>query len=176
MPLLKNSDFVQDDWVALDDDAALPDGGNIIVSFARLQRDWDHLAKFAGQVGARLNNTDGAEALQPFMAHLSIIVLPFPAFADGRAYSIARGLRLNGYRGELRATGNVLPDQLQMMRQVGFDTFDVSERFGLAVWQKASHQMSLAYQRGLFRPAGEVEVWAVRHGDYAPWEEQPHAG
>jgi uncharacterized protein (DUF934 family) len=176
MPLLKNNEFVSDIWTTLNDDQALPEGGNVIVSFARLSQDWDQLAKFTGLVGARLTNTDTSDSLHPFMQHLAIIVLPFPAFADGRAYSIARSLRLDGFRGELRATGNVLPDQLQLMRQVGFDTFDVSERFGLDVWQKASHQMSLAYQRGLFRPAGEVEVWTKRHGDYAPWEEQSHAG
>jgi hypothetical protein len=36
--------------------------------------------------------------------------------------------------------------------------------------------MSLAYQRGLYRPAGEAEVWSERHRDAEPWLEQPHAG
>ena len=103
-------------------------------------------------------------------------MLPFPAFADGRAYSIARQLRDFGYRGEIRATGNVLPDQLQFMLQVGFDAFDIGERFPLSAWQQASKQMSLAYQRGLFRRNSEAEVWTERHTDADPWLEQPHAG
>ena len=69
-----------------------------------------------------------------------------------------------------------LPDQLQFMRQVGFDAFEVSERFAPEVWLKASRQMSLAYQRGLYRPAGEAEVWSERHRDAEPWLEQPYAG
>ena len=48
--------------------------------------------------------------------------------------------------------------------------------FTLDAWQKASRQMSLAYQRGLFRKAGEREVWSERHQGFEPWEEQPHAG
>jgi uncharacterized protein (DUF934 family) len=176
MPLLKNNAFVSDEWTTLDDEIALPDGGKIIVSFVRLARDWDTLAKFPGVLGVKLANTEKVEALAPYVSQLAIIVLAFPAFTDGRAYSLARGLRLDGYRGELRAEGNLLPDQLQYMRQVGFDSFQVNDRFPLQSWQAASHQMSLAYQRGLFRQAGEGEVWSQRHQGFAPWEEQPHAG
>jgi uncharacterized protein (DUF934 family) len=176
MPLLKNNAFVKDEWTTLVDDDATPEGGKIIVSFARLAKDWDTLAKFPGVLGVMLSNTERVEALAPYLSQLGIIVLAFPAFTDGRAYSLARGLRLNGYRGELRAEGNLLPDQLQYMRQVGFDSFAVNDRFPLQSWQSASHQMSLAYQRGLFRAAGEKEVWSDRHQGFAAWEEQPHAG
>ena len=72
--------------------------------------------------------------------------------------------------------GNVLPDQLQFMLQVGFDAFEIGDRFPLETWQKASRQMSLAYQRGLFRRGSEAEIWTERHTDAEPWLEQPHAG
>lgn len=176
MPLLKNDSFVPDEWLDLSEEAVLPEGGKIIVSFTRLSKDWDLLAKFPGVLGVRLSNTDKVESLAPYLSQMAIIVLAFPAFTDGRAYSLARGLRLDGYRGELRAEGNILPDQLQYMRQVGFDSFQVSDRFPLQAWQAASHQMSLAYQRGLFRKVGEQEVWSERHQGFTPWEEQPHAG
>jgi uncharacterized protein (DUF934 family) len=176
MPLLKNNAFIQDEWTTLTDDDAAPDGGKIIVSFTRLAKEWDALAKFPGVLGVKLNNNERIEALAPYISQIAIIVLAFPAFTDGRAYSIARGLRLDGYRGELRAEGNLLPDQLQYMRQVGFDSFQVNERFPLQSWQAAATQMSLAYQRGLFRQAGENEVWSTRHQGFAAWEEQPHAG
>lgn len=176
MPLLKNNAFIADEWTSLADDSALPEGGKIIVTFVRLAKDWDMLAKFPGVLGVKLANTDKVEALAPYLSQLAIIVLAFPAFTDGRAYSLARGLRLDGYRGELRAEGNLLPDQLQYMRQVGFDSFEVNDRFPLQSWQAASNHMSLAYQRGLFRQANEQEVWSQRHQGFAPWEEQPHAG
>jgi uncharacterized protein (DUF934 family) len=176
MPLLKRNVFINDEWVHLDDAAFLPSSGAVTVSFDRLEKEWDTLAHFTGPLGVRLVNTEKAQNLAPYIAQLALIVLPFPAFSDGRSYSIARQLRLDGYRGELRATGNVLPDQVQFMHQVGIDAYEVTDRFSLADWQNASKQMSLAYQRGLYRTTGEREVWSARHQGFAPWEEQPHAG
>ena len=60
-----------------------------------------------------LANTDPVEDLAPHVGRLRLIVLDFPKFSDGRAYSQARLLRGRlGYRGELRATGGVLQDQI----------------------------------------------------------------
>lgn len=176
MPLLKNNTLISDTWLHADVDGEIPNAGDVIVPFARLLKEFDSLAMRADRLGVRLGNVDRAEALSTFLPRLSVIVLPFPAFNDGRAYSIARQLRQMGYRGELRATGNVLPDQLQLMLQVGFDAFEVTDRFPLELWQKASKQMSLAYQRGLFRRGAEAEIWTERHTDAEPWLEQPHAG
>ncbi|MBG1231590.1 DUF934 domain-containing protein [Aestuariivirga litoralis] len=176
MPLLKNSQFVDDDYITVGDEDALPQAGRVLVSFPRLKKEWDEIAKLPAMVGVRLANTDKVEELTPYLSKIALVVLSFPAFTDGRSYSIARGLRLDGYRGELRAEGNVLPDQLQYMRQIGFDSFLVTDRFPLEVWQAAAHQMSLAYQRGLFRQVQETEVWSIRHQGFEAWEEQPHAG
>jgi uncharacterized protein (DUF934 family) len=175
MPLLKNNAFVQDDWKTVDGDEALPDG-NAIVPFARLLKDFEALSKRNRKLGVVFPNVERAEVLKTFLPALSLIVLSFPSFTDGRAYSIARQLREIGFAGELRAAGNVLRDQLQFMRQVGFDAFDVSDRFPPALWLRSQRQMSLAYQRGLYRPSGEAEVWGERHGEAAPWFEQPFAG
>ncbi|MGH6907736.1 MAG: DUF934 domain-containing protein, partial [Aestuariivirga sp.] len=139
-------------------------------------REFEQLAKRNGKLGVLVSNADRAETLATFLPKLSVVVVPFPNFTDGRAYSIARQLRDFGYRGEIRGAGNVLPDQLQFMLQVGFDAFDIGERFPLSAWQAASKQMSLAYQRGLFRRNSEAEIWTERHTDAEPWLEQPHAG
>jgi uncharacterized protein (DUF934 family) len=176
MPLLRNNAFVVDTWNHLGLEDKLPDGGNAVLPFQRLKNEWESLAKFPGQLGVLLNNSDSAGELEHFLPHLALVILPFPAFTDGRAYSIARQIRLAGYRAELRATGNLLPDQFQYMQQVGFTSFDVTDRFPLSMWQSAAKQMSLAYQRGLYRRTGETEVWTERHMEAAPWEEQPHAG
>ena len=56
-----------------------------------------------------LANTDPVEDLAPHVGRLRLIILDFPKFSDGRAYSQARLLRGRmGYRGELRATGGAL--------------------------------------------------------------------
>lgn len=176
MPLLKHGTIVPDHWIQIDMDGELPRHGDVILPLPRLLRDWESLSQRPAGLGARLGNTDRPEALEPILHRLSVIVLPFPAFNDGRAYSLARKLREMGFSGELRATGNVLPDQLQFMLQVGFNAFEISDRFSIDTWNGASRQMSLAYQRGLFRRDAEAEIWTERHSDAEPWLEQPHAG
>lgn len=176
MPLLKNNTLISDTWIHAGAEDHLPEAGDVIVPFARLLREFETLSKRSGKLGVAFSNVDRAEALATFLPKLSVVVLAFPAFNDGRAYSLARQLRDFGYKGEIRAIGNVLPDQLQLMLQVGFDAFDIGERFPLSAWQSASKQMSLAYQRGLFRRNSEAEIWTERHTDAEPWLEQPHAG
>lgn len=66
----------------------------------------------------------GAVVLTP---GLEMIRVDFPSFADGRGFTIARRLRLRGYRGRLRARGHVLADQYAMARRAGFDEVEIDE-------------------------------------------------
>ena len=177
MPLVKGGKIATDVFVHVADDAEIPVDGGILISAARFLGDAEALSGRAGKTGVIWPNNRDIDDLVPWLDRLAVVALVFPSFRDGRAYSQARVLReRHGYRGELRATGNVLPDQLQFMLQVGFDTFDIGERFTLATWQQASKLMSLAYQRGLYRRNDEAEIWTERHTDAEPWLEQPHAG
>ena len=56
-----------------------------------------------------------------------IIRVDFPTYSDGRGFTIARQLRLMGYRGRLRAKGHVISDQYAMARRCGFDEIEISE-------------------------------------------------
>ena len=69
----------------------------------------------------RLEAGEDARALLPHLDHISLIEIDFPRFRDGRGYSSAQILREAGYKGELRATGDVLVDQIDHMRPCGFD-------------------------------------------------------
>ncbi len=55
-----------------------------------------------------------------------LIRVDFPSFADGRGFTIARQLRLMGYKGRLRARGHVIADQYAMARRAGFDEVEIS--------------------------------------------------
>ena len=94
-----------------------------------------------------LANTDDVTSLQPQLAGLALITLHFPKFSDGRAYSQARILRERlGYRGELRATGGVLQDQLPFLLRCGFDSFESEQKgFGEALL-RARTLFSVVYQ------------------------------
>ncbi len=94
-----------------------------------------------------LANTDDVNCLQPHLADLTLIVLHFPKFSDGRAYSQARNLRERmGYSGEMRATGGVLQDQLPFLLRCGFDSFESDQKgFGEAL-MRARTLFSVVYQ------------------------------
>ena len=90
------------------------------------------------------------------LSGFSVLVLQFPGFKDGRAYSQARIIRERlGYGGELRASGSVVRDQLLFMRRCGFTTFEVDD----ANVDGALEEFSLFYQTS----ADKAEpVWRQR--------------
>jgi uncharacterized protein (DUF934 family) len=90
--------------------------------------DFVTLADIAAHTGAvDLAQTDTADALIPYLGQLTLIRIAFPAFSDGRAFTIARRLRALGYRGNLRACGPVIVDQYPMARRVGFDQVEIPD-------------------------------------------------
>lgn len=79
-------------------------------------------------IGVWIDSDEGPEELAPFVSKLSLIAVNFPSFRDGRGYSTARLLRERyGFKGELRAIGDVLHDQLFYMKRCGIDTFAIRE-------------------------------------------------
>ena len=107
--LVRDAGFADDDWRGAfvewsggETLAALPDGAALDVG-----------------------NTARAEDLAPGFARIALIRIDFPSHADGRGFSLARHLRLLGYRGRLRAGGRVLADQYAMARRSGFDEVEI---------------------------------------------------
>ena len=66
-----------------------------------------------------------AEDIAPLFGRVALIRIGFPSHADGRGFSLARHLRLLGYRGRLRASGRILADQYAMARRSGFDEVEI---------------------------------------------------
>lgn len=129
MRLLRDRRVVDDVFVHLGEEGEIPEGADVIVPWARWTRERDSLARRGGRLGVRVPSDLGVAAIAPDLAHFAVVAIEFPAFRDGRGYSIARLLRdRHGYRGELRAVGNVLHDQLFYMRRCGFDAFEIDPR------------------------------------------------
>ena len=74
-----------------------------------------------------LANTDDPSLLKDHLGGLTLIRIAFPAFNDGRAFTIARRLREMGYAGTLRALGPVIADQYAMARRLGFDEVEIPD-------------------------------------------------
>lgn len=136
------------DYPPFDDQAALPQGGAVLVSFARWERDRAVLTTRGAAFGVRLPNTLDVQALPADLLAAELIVLDFPSFGDGRAYSQARLLReARGYRGELRATGAaVVRDQLLGMIRCGIDSFVLRDDQSPDACEQALREFSMAYQ------------------------------
>ena len=117
--------FVADDWRVLADDEAIPPDGRILLPLARWRQEKASLAARDVPLGVRVQPPEEVDPETDDIAQLQVIALVFPKFSDGRAYSMARRLRERGYTGEIRATGDVLLDQLPLMLRAGFDSFEI---------------------------------------------------
>ena len=109
----------------------------------------------------RLEPDDDARALLPHLDRIALIEVAFPKFRDGRGYSSARILRESGYTGELRAEGNVLVDQVPLMRRCGFDSFAPDRPLDMEAVERALARYDHVYQRAA---DDAVPVWKLRHG------------
>ena len=138
--------------------------------FLRFRTDESHeepavtLDAFLGQTNAtavRLESDEDARALIPHLGQLALIEIAFPKFRDGRGYSAARILREAGYTGELRAQGDVLVDQIPLMRRCGFDAFAPEADVDEEALDRALNRYGDVYQKAA---DGRSPVWARRHG------------
>ena len=88
----------------------------------------------------------------------ALVALDFPKFRDGRAYSYARLLRERyGFRGELRAVGEVLLEQLFFMLRTGFDAFEIQGPDPSGAYRTALADFSVWYQ-----PTGDGRPTAIQ--------------
>jgi uncharacterized protein (DUF934 family) len=132
MAIFKGHGFAPDDWAIAPDDAPLPDG-RAVVSKSRFLADRESLTARNTPLGLILRSGESLDSLEDDLDRFQLIVLDIPKYTDGRSYSTARLLRERyKYAGELRATGDVLRDQIMFMHRAGFDSFDVTHEGTIA--------------------------------------------
>ena len=168
MALWRDGGFADDQWTTLDDSAPIPDRGAIIVSFARWRADKAALEARADPVGVAIAAGKDAVAELGEAARRPLVALKFDKFADGRAFSYAELLReRHGFKGELRATGEVLLDEMAYMARCGFNAFEVIDASTLrALKEGRLPKGALFYQPALGpreAPAG-TRPWLRRAG------------
>ena len=153
------------DWTVLADDAPLPSSGKVLVSLARWRKDAAALATGGLSIGVVIPNTEDVTAAWPEIKDRPVLALHWPAVGDGRAYSQARLLRERfGFKGELRATGEVTRDLLQLMHRCGINAFELRADQDIEDCLRAFNDFSIAYQN----PTGSLpNVWDVRRAQSA---------
>src|ERR1700750_347380 len=158
MPLVKGGKITDEVFAHVAGGGDLPEQAAILVSAKRFLADPDVLLGRPGvKLGVVWPNNQDVDALVPYLDRLAVVALVFPSFRDGRAYSQARLLRERyAYRGELRATGQVLRDQFVFMLRAGFDAFEVKKDSDAAAFARTVKRYSVFYQ-----PTGDGRVTAL---------------
>jgi uncharacterized protein (DUF934 family) len=162
MRLVKSGHVIEDRYVRVPDDALIPDDLPVIVPAARFLAEAADSARRAAPTGVLWPNNRKVAELAPHLDRLALVALLFPTFRDGRAYSQARQLRETyGFRGELRATGDVLRDQFMFLVRAGFDAFEVKKDADVAAFSNEIARHTVFYQ-----PTGDgrLPVAQARHG------------
>ena len=107
--LVRDCGFQDDDWRG---------------EFIQWSGEDDH-STLPDRAALDVQNDVPAEDIVPHFERIALIRIDFPSPTDGRGFSLARHLRLLGYRGRLRATGHILADQYAMARRSGFDEVEI---------------------------------------------------
>ena len=166
--LWKDGAFQADTWQDWPEGGALDASADALVPFERFAADPDFFLARKGRLGVHVAPGEDVTVLTGHLEHIALIALEFPSFADGRNYSAARLLRERlGYGGEIRAVGDVLADQIALMRRCGIDAYLVSH----GPTQQALQAGRIAEVRHYYQPVSGTEIPAGSR----PWARQPAA-
>ncbi len=158
MAIVHNGKLVADAFTDVSDANLIPEEGVILISLEQWQANRITLLERRQAIGLRLSSDEHPKALGDDVHRFAMIALEFPSFRDGRAYSYARLLRDRcGFKGEIRAVGDVLLDQLHYMERVGFDAFEIPGEDPLGTFEHATAAFKVWYQ-----PAADKRPWAAR--------------
>ena len=162
--LFDGTRFIPDRWRHLQDGEDVPDAGYVILTPEQAGGALDPNPN-RGPIGLIVAPATALETLGD-TTRFGLLALPFPKFSDGRAYSLGHRLRTAfGFKGELRALGDVLFDQLQLMMRCGFDTFEIRDPVTRALLEEGKRpDVARFYQPGFGAeiPAG-TRPWARQH-------------
>jgi uncharacterized protein (DUF934 family) len=160
--VIKDNQIIEDNWTRLESiqpDEVIPDG-DIILPFSYWIQNRDSLTDHNGDIAVCLNGDDRIENIINDIGRFSLIALDFPAFKDGRCYTHARLLRDRyGFKGDLRAVGDVLRDQLFYMKRCGFSSFFIRKDKDIADALKAFNDFTVKYQTAA---DGALPVYRLR--------------
>jgi uncharacterized protein (DUF934 family) len=160
MPLWKSGAFVDDPWQIVPDDQPVPADAPVVLSLKRWRENRETLIQRNAPIALQIDPGHGWSDMVADLPRFPVIVVTIPKYADGRAFSIARLLReRDGYKGEIRAMGNYIIDQVPFMARVGIDAYLTSDpalisAFDKGEWPEVPHYLQPAFDHGTEVPEG----------------------
>jgi uncharacterized protein (DUF934 family) len=157
MALIKDRKLARDPWRLLNPSEgtlpSIPATGKVIVPLAAWQAWREELVSREDGLGVWLSGSDEPALIGGDLRHFHVVAVHFASFTDGRGYSTGRLLRERfGWRGELRAIGDVQRDQLLYLARCGFDAFDLRQGEDAEAALAAFDDFSEAYQASVDQP------------------------
>ena len=138
---------VEDPFTHVADDQDLPPG-DVIISLTRFSAEGDVLISQGRAVGVRIEPDEEVEALAYDLPKLAVVAVAFPKYRDGRGFSSARLLRERfGFKGEIRAVGEVLREEANFLTRCGCDSFEPADGSTPEQWAHAANRHRHVYQR-----------------------------
>ena len=154
--IIRHRQVVNDNWQLLKsatDPESIADSADVIVPAEFWSEHGRILLARSGKSGVWLDSHHDPDLIAHDLLRLDLVAVNFPQFTDGRGYSIARLLRERyGWRGELRAIGDVLRDQLFYLSRCGFDAFGLRDGQDPHAALAAFDDFSDGYQSSVERP------------------------
>ena len=164
--LFKDGQPADNLWRPAPEEGVAPNGVPVILTLKQWTEQREALKGRNQLLGIRIEPGEALDPILPDLGRFSLIALSFPKFADGRSFSKAKMLRdEHGFSGEIRAVGDILWDQLQLMARCGFDAFEISHEPTL----KALAAGKKPFMRDFYQPGmnpettdGAPRAWARR--------------
>ena len=151
--LLKDGQVIDNSWITVAGDATEFPEGDLLVSLDQWLQQKTQLEQHRGSLGVWIDGNEEIEAVAELLLVSPVIAIKFPKFADGRGFSVARLLRERyTYKGEIRAIGEIIRDQLYLLRRCGFNAFEFGAQVNLAEASASLLDFSDAYQVAADQP------------------------
>lgn len=149
--IIQNGAIATNEWLLVTDDAnnsgnEIPEG-KVILPLKVWQKYYSVLNTRSPKPGLWMSGEENPSDFPGDIKTLPIIAIYFPAFTDGRGFSIGNLLRERfSYQGELRACGHFIRDQLFYLKRCGFNAFEFEGTTNLEEALKSLGDFSDSYQ------------------------------
>lgn len=155
MALWKDGTFISDSWHYIDEGEDPSPAGHVIMTLDWWQNMRDVFLPSNVPIGVKIMAGETIAPIADDLHRLSLVALDFPAYTDGRSFSKAQVLREEfDYRDEIRATGDILIDQITMLQRCGFNALEVTDSNTVQALQSGKFWS----QRRFYQPSAIDEI------------------
>lgn len=152
--LIKDRQIIEDSWTKVSDVSELSNSGNYLIPLKLWLENQDQLNGLeSAKLGVILPNDTEIEQIANRLQNFAVLAIEFPAFTDGRGYSLARLLRERfNFAGEIRAIGDVWRDQMYYLWRCGFNAFEIKAGKSIEDALAGLDDFSVNYQGAYVNP------------------------